>query len=94
MNILITLTMFDDAYKHRENAIRHIRNETNCVSLPRPDGLADFVLVYPVNETAYIILKSPSSMVKLKEDNKYTLVIGYADNRQQFAEVIYNYFTD
>ena len=86
--------MFDNASKHRENAIRNIRYETNCVSLPRPDGLAEFALVYPVDDTAYIILRSPSSMVKLKEDDKYDLIIGYAENRQQFAEVIYNYFTD
>ncbi len=86
--------MFDNAYKHRENAIRHIRNETNCVSLPRPDGLAEFVLVYPVNDTAYITLRSPSLMVELKIDGKYPITLGYAENRQQFAEVIYNYFTD
>ena len=86
--------MFDNACRHRENAIRHIRYVTKCVAIDGYKGTAQFALVYPVNETAYIILKSPSSMVQLKEDNKYPLVIGYAENRQQFAEVIYNYFTD
>ena len=86
--------MFDNAYKHKENAIRHIRSETKCVALEGYAGVAEFALVYRVSDTAYVILRSPSAMVELKEDNKYTLVIGYADNRQQFAEVIYNYFTD
>ena len=86
--------MFDNAYKHRENAIRHIRNETNCASLPRPDGLAELVFVYPVNKTAYIVLRFPALMVQLNIDGKYPITLGYAANLQQFAEVIYDYFTD
>ena len=71
--------------------IARIRRNINCINFEEQDGTAAFALVYRLNRNAYVFLKSPSSMVLLHEDNLYPRVIGYADNREQFAIAIHEH---
>ena len=74
--------------------IARIRRNINCITYREQDGTAVFVLVYRVSSIAYISLRSPSSMVLLHVDNQYPTVIGYADNREQFAIVVHEHLTN
>lgn len=75
------------------NRIALIRRNINCLTYREQDGTAVFVLVYRLYSNAYISLRSPSSMVLLHYDNQYPIVIGYADNREQFAIAIHEHLT-
>ena len=72
--------------------IARIRRNINCVNYEEQDGTVVFALIYRLSSNAYVFLRSPSSMVLLHVDNHYPRVIGYADNREQFSIVIYNYY--
>ena len=74
--------------------IARIRRNINCITYREQDGTAVFVLVYRLSSNAYISLRSPSSMVLLHVDNHYPRVIGYADNREQFAIVVHEHLTN
>lgn len=76
------------------NHIVLIRRNINCLTYREQDGTAIFVLVYRLSSTAYISLRSPSSMVLLHVDNQYPTVIGYADNREQFAIAVHEHLTN
>ena len=71
--------------------ITRIRRNINCVNYEELDGTVVFALIYRLSSNAYVFLRSPSSMIMLHVDNHYPEVIGYADNREQFAIAIYNY---
>ena len=74
--------------------IARIRRNINCVTYEEKDGTIVFSLVYRLSSNAYVHLRSPSSMVMLHLDNNYPVVIGYADNREQFAIAIYEHLTN
>lgn len=74
--------------------VARIRRNINCVAYKEQDGTAVFALVYRLCSSAYVFLRSPSSMVLLHVDNQYPVVIGYADNREQFAIAIYEHLTN
>ena len=74
--------------------IARIRRNINCVTYEEQDGTVVFSLVYRLSSNAYVHLRSPSSMVMLHVDNHYPEVIGYADNREQFAIAIYEHLTN
>ena len=76
------------------NQIARIRRKINCLTYQEHDGTAAFALVYRLSSNAYIFLRSPSSMVLLHVDNQYPVVIGYADNREQFAIAVYEHLTN
>lgn len=80
--------------KTRKALMECIRRNVNCVSYLEHDGSIIFGLVYRLSSNAYVFLKSPSSMVLLHVDNHYPRVIGYADNREQFALAIYEHLTN
>ena len=73
--------------------IARIRRNINCVSYEEQDGTVVFALIYRLSSNVYVYLRSPSSMVLLHVDNEYPVVIGYADNREQFALAIYEHLT-
>ncbi len=70
-----------------------IRRNINCVTYEEHNGTVVFALIYRLSSNAYVYLRSPSSLVLLHVDNQYPVVIGYADNREQFAEVVYKHLT-
>lgn len=74
--------------------IARIRRNINTVAYEEQDGTVVFSLVYRLSSNAYVHLRSPSSMVMLHVDNNYPVVIGYADNREQFAIAIYEHLTN
>lgn len=74
--------------------VARIRRNINCLTYQEKDGTAVFALVYRLSSNAYVFLRSPSSMVLLHVDNQYPIVIGYADNREQFALAIYEHLTN
>lgn len=74
--------------------IARIRRNINCVNYEEQDGTVVFALIYRLSSNAYVFLRSPSSMVLLHVDNHYPRVIGYADNREQFAIAIYEHLTN
>lgn len=74
--------------------IARIRRNINCVTYQEKDGTVVFALIYRLSSNAYVYLRSPSSMVLLHVDNHYPRVIGYADNREQFAIAIYEHLTN
>ena len=74
--------------------IARIRRNVTCINYQEQDGTAAFALVYRLSNNAYAFLRSPSSMVLLHIDNLYPQVIGYAENREQFAIAIYEHLTN
>ena len=74
--------------------IARIRRNIKCVNYEEQDGTVVFALIYRLSSNAYVYLRSPSSMVLLHVDNQYPQVIGYADNREQFAIAIYEHLTN
>ena len=74
--------------------IARIRRNINCINYEEQDGTVVFALIYRLSSNAYVFLRSPSSMVLLHVDNHYPRVIGYADNREQFAIAIYEHLTN
>ncbi len=74
--------------------IARIRRNINCVTYEEQDGTVVFALIYRLSKNSYVFLRSPSSMILLHVDNHYPLVIGYADNREQFAIAIYEHLTN
>ena len=74
--------------------IARIRRNINCFNYEEQDGTVVFALVYRLSSNAYVFLRSPSSMVLLHVDNEYPQIIGYADNREQFAIAIYEHLTN
>lgn len=75
----------------KECLLEQIRAKTNLITLEGDNKSVIFMLVYNVSESIYIALRAPSSVVRLCEDNRYPVTIGYADSRKQFAEVIFDY---
>ena len=80
---------FSDCVNH----IVLIRRRINCLTYREQDGTAVFVLVCRLSSTSYVSLRSPSSMVLLHVDNEYPQIIGYADNREQFAIAVHEHLT-
>ena len=74
--------------------IARIRRNIKCVNYEEQDGTVVFALIYRLSSNAYVYLRSPSSMVLLHVDNQYPQVIGYADNREQFAIAIYDHLSN
>ena len=74
--------------------VARIRRNINCVTYEEQDGTVVFALIYRLSSNAYVYLRSPSSMVLLHVDNQYPVVIGYADNREQFAIAIYEHLAN
>ena len=74
--------------------IARIRRNINTVAYEEQDGTVVFSLIYRLSSNAYVHLRSPSSMVMLHVGNNYPEVIGYADNREQFALAIYEHLTN
>ena len=81
---------FSDYVSH----IARIRRSINCLTYREQDGTAVFVLVCRLSSISYVSVRSPSSMVLLHVDNEYPQVIGYADNREQFAIAIYEHLAN
>ena len=74
--------------------IARIRRNIKCVNYEEQDGTVVSSLIYRLSSNAYVHLRSPSSMVLLHVDNQYPQVIGYADNREQFAIAIYEHLSN
>ena len=74
--------------------IARIRRNINCVNYEEQDGTVVFALICRLSPDAYVYLRSPSSMVLLHVDNEYPQIIGYADNREQFAIAIHEYLSN
>ena len=74
--------------------IARIRRRIKCVVYEEHDGTVVYAFIYRLSPNAYVYLHSPSSMVLLHVDNQYPQVIGYADNREQFAIAIYEHLSN
>lgn len=75
----------------KEYLLEQIRAKTNVITLEGVNKSVIFVLAYNVSVSIYIALEAPSFVVKLSQDNRYPVIIGYADSPKQFAEVIFDY---
>lgn len=77
----------------QQNLMEHIRRNIKVLNYRDNDGTAVFALIYRLSSTAYVFLRSPSSMALMHVADRYPIVLGYAHNKEQFAEVIYKHLT-